>query len=211
MARRAVTASNALITKEGILISLDGASGSALKNAAHSLKTNGDKRAGVSEWDASGIFGDLAAAERDAGLPSARVLLLLYAADLAFRLRWEIRPALARGRTVIAVPYVETAVAFGRAAGLPGGWVRNLFDFAPKADESQLVNASAARGYQQGFIEFACKHVSGTRTGLSKEQLLARTRTSLKTAKAWPGAWPPRSSRSRDAAARKLSSRRPPA
>ena len=40
-------------------------------------------------------------------------LLLLYAADLAFRLRWEIRPALAEGYTVVAAPYVETAVAFG--------------------------------------------------------------------------------------------------
>ena len=51
------------------------------------------------------------------GAPSARTLLLLYAADLAFRLRWQIRPALAEGRTVVAAPYVDTAVAFGRAAG----------------------------------------------------------------------------------------------
>ena len=58
-------------------------------------------------------------ADAAAGAPSARTLLLLYAADLAFRLRWEIRPALAAGRTVVAAPYVDTAVAFGRAAGVP--------------------------------------------------------------------------------------------
>ena len=107
-------------TTSGALVSLDGVSGSALKTAARALKTDGYRGAGISEWDASGIFGELAAAERGAGAPSPRVLLLLYAADLAFRLRWEIHPALAKGRIVIAAPYIETAVAFGRAAGLAG-------------------------------------------------------------------------------------------
>ena len=52
---------------------------------------------------------------------SPRTLLLLYAADLAFRLRWEIRPALDAGQTVIAAPYLDTAFAFGRACGLSRG------------------------------------------------------------------------------------------
>ena len=64
------------------------------------------------------MFQELAVADEAAGAPSARTLLLLYAADLAFRLRWQIRPALAEGRTVVAAPYVDTAMAFGRAAGL---------------------------------------------------------------------------------------------
>ena len=76
------------------------------------------RRGGISSWDASGIFGEVVVAEESAGLPSARTLLLLYAADLAFRLRWEIKPALAEGLIVVAVPYVDTAIAFGRAAGL---------------------------------------------------------------------------------------------
>jgi hypothetical protein len=168
-------------SRQGTLVSLDGVSGSALKTVAQALKTNGYRGAGISEWDASGIFGELAAAEHDAGAPSPRVLLLLYAADLAFRLRWEIRPALAKGRIVIAAPYIQTAVAFGRAAGVPGGWVRNLFSFAPHAADTRSVDASSARGYLQGFVEFACQHVAGTRTGLSKEQLMARTRSYLKT------------------------------
>ena len=42
-----------------------------------------------------------------------RTLALVYAADLAFRLRWEIRPVLDAGGVVVASPYVETAVAFG--------------------------------------------------------------------------------------------------
>jgi hypothetical protein len=165
-----------------VLISIDGVAGGALAAAAEGLRTNGYRGAGISEWDASGIFGELIAAEQDAGAPSPRVLLLLYAADLAFRLRWEIRPALAKGRSVIAAPYIETAVAFGRATGLPGGWVRNLFAFAPRAVDCRRADAPSARTYQQGFVEFGCQHVSGTRTGMSREQLMARTRAFLKTA-----------------------------
>jgi len=177
--------------QRGTLVSLDGVSGSTLKTAAHDLKRDGYRGAGTSEWDASGIFGDLIAAERDAGAPSARVLLLLYAADLAFRLRWEIRPALAKGRVVIAAPYVDTAVAFGRAAGLPADWVRNLFGFAPAPAESRHVApppGSAALGSRtpqsgaaprEGFVEFGCRHVSGTPRGLSREELMARTRAYL--------------------------------
>ena len=60
------------------------------------------RRGGVSRWDASGLFDELVAGGEQAGRPSARTLLLLYAADLAFRLRREIRPTLAEGRTVIA-------------------------------------------------------------------------------------------------------------
>jgi len=186
---------------EGILISLDGVSGGALKTAARALKAGNYRGAGISEWDASGIFGELAAAEHDAGAPSPRVLLLLYSADLAFRLRWEIQPALAKGRTVIAASYVETAVAFGRAAGLPGGWVRNLFCFAPRPAEARSVDAASARGYLEGFVEFGCQHVAGTRSGLSKERLLARARAYLKAGAgrtrgpftASSGTWQPRS------------------
>jgi hypothetical protein len=167
--------------RRGTLVSLDGVSGSALKTAARALKTDAYRGAGISEWDASGIFGELAAAERSAGAPSPRVLLLLYAADLAFRLRWEIHPALAKGRDVIAAPYIETAVAFGRATGLPGGWVRHLFGFATPAAEARSVDASSSRGYLEGFVEFGCEHVAGTRSGLSREQLMARTRSFLRT------------------------------
>ena len=104
----------------GELVALDGINTRALRAEARKVlsKARG-RRGGVSVWDASGLFEELAYAGQDLGLPSARALLLLYAADLAFRLRWEIRPALEEGRVVVAAPYVETAVALGRAAGLP--------------------------------------------------------------------------------------------
>lgn len=180
--------------RHAVLVSVDGVSGRALAAAAQGLKADGHQGAGISEWDASGIFGDLAAADDEAGAPSARVLLLLYAADLAFRLRWEIRPTLAKGRTVIAAPYVDTAVAFGRAAGVPGGWLRNLFSFALEAAESHHLApsppaiASASRttrptvAIRSGFLEFACERVAGTGTGLSRQALMDRARAYLKTA-----------------------------
>src|SRR5207244_10549402 len=103
-------------------------------------------RTGISRWDASGVFQDLAVADAAAGAPSARTLLLLYAADLAFRLRWQIRPALAEGRTVVAAPYIDTATAFGRAAGLKAGWLTDLFRFAPPPTERRIVLPRRAHG-----------------------------------------------------------------
>lgn len=93
-----------------------------------------DARAGISHWDASGTFFELSLGGRKNLTLSPRTLLLLYASDLAFRLRWEIRPAVAAGQVVIAASYTETAIAFGEAAGLPRKWIVELFRYAPPAD-----------------------------------------------------------------------------
>ena len=142
------------------LVALDGINSRALRAEARKVLANArGRRGGVSVWDASGLFEELAFAGGETGLPSARALLLLYAADLAFRLRWEIRPALEEGRVVIAAPYVETAVAFGRAAGLPRRWLRDLFAFALPAAQWRHVDATPASGSSRrdGFVEFGLK------------------------------------------------------
>jgi len=90
--------------------------------------------AGISHWDASGTFFELLLGGRKNLVLSPRTLLLLYASDLAFRLRWEIRPAIAAGQIVIAASYTETAIAFGEAAGLPRKWIVKLFRYAPPPD-----------------------------------------------------------------------------
>jgi thymidylate kinase len=98
----------------GRLIAVDGVNGRVVRDAARELARDHHRRRGaVSSWDASGIFDEVELADDDGTPPSVRTLLLLYAADLAFRLRWEIRPALVEGRIVIAAHYVETAIAFG--------------------------------------------------------------------------------------------------
>jgi len=87
-------------------------------------------------------------------------LILLYAADLAFRLRWQIAPALEEGATVIAAPYVETVIGFGRAAGLPRLWLKNVFEFAPapgalwRVPESSIM-VNKRPGPADSFLEFS--------------------------------------------------------
>jgi hypothetical protein len=146
--------------KRGRLIALDGSAvglTSAAKDVARALAASDTPR-GVSPWDASGIFTELFAGGPGRA-PSARTLTLLYAADLAFRLRWQIVPALAEGRFVIAAPYVETAKAFGAAAGLPRKWLHELFRFAPKPDSAYHVthdshpsgHAGASHSYFECF------------------------------------------------------------
>jgi hypothetical protein len=138
-------------------------------------------RGGVSVWDASGVFGDLLVAGDRAGYPSARTLLLLYAADIAFRLRWEIRPLLAEGQTVVAAPYVLTAVAFGRAAGIPAKWLNDLFRFALRPNRARVVAAAPARRTTDrcGFFEFACDRLCTRPHGPARRDLVERGRLIL--------------------------------
>ena len=101
----------------GRLIAVDGSRGKDTAAAADAIVKR-LREAGVecaiSRWDASGLFGELAAAARGDRNISMRTLALVYAADLAFRLRWEIRPILEAGGVVVAAPYIETADRFRR-------------------------------------------------------------------------------------------------
>ena len=167
------------------LIAVEGVDAPAVRAAAKEALAGVERkrRTGISEWDASGIFHELAVAENSAGRASARTLLLLYAADLAFRLRWEIRPVLADGKCVVAAPYVATAVAFGRAAGLPARWLEDLFSFAPAADESLFVDSDTNRGRgTRGFVEFGCAHIHAALNGVTRPELAALTTAYLRTA-----------------------------
>src|SRR4029079_5689428 len=155
--------SGARVTTNGYrLIAIDGVNAHVIKHTARAVAaTNRRHRAGVSSWGASGIFDELTFADSEAGIPSMRTLLLLYAADLAFRLRWEISPALEDGRLVIAAPYVATPIALGRAAGLDPHWLADLFHFAPRATEHHAIDPAPAKAIaeRQGFVEFAWRHV----------------------------------------------------
>lgn len=160
------------------LVAVDGVNGAAMTATARGILSSSPKRQiGISAWDASGIFGEVVVAEDSAGRPSARTLLILYAADLAFRLRWEIKPALDEGLTVVAVPYVDTAIAFGRAAGLSTEWLTDMFRFAPKAGVRRLVTAPAARAIsdRKGFVEFGCQQIAGSFAGPPRRLLIRRT------------------------------------
>jgi len=125
----------------GRLIAVDGSRGAdVVKSAnrlAEALRARGVDCV-ISRWDASGLFGELSQAG-DCATVSPRTLSLVYAADLAFRLRWEIRTALEAGVVVIAAPYLKTAVAFGAGCGLPEQWLRELLRFAPPPELQALA------------------------------------------------------------------------
>jgi hypothetical protein len=164
------------------LIAVDCVNGQALRDAARKLSAAHRRdKAGISAWGASGIFDELPVAEPEAGIPSMRTLLLLYAADLAFRMRWEIRPALEEGRLVIAAPYVATAMALGQAAGLEPAWLADLFYFAPAPREHHVIEPPARQtADRQGFVEFAWQRLDTQAGDLTRRQLMDRTQRHLR-------------------------------
>lgn len=149
----------------GRLVALEGCRGPDLPLVGKRLVRHllhGGEEGGVSSVDASGLFFELRKGDKHIPQPSPRTLILLYAADLVFRLRWEIRPALQDGYLVVAAPYIETAVAFGRAAGLPKRWLVDLFKFAPPPDAVYRLKEKKETGpwkvkRSEGFVEFAIK------------------------------------------------------
>jgi hypothetical protein len=148
----------------GRLIALEGTLGTDVTDAAEELSrrlARGARDGGrISQWDASGLFKLMHPARRRHDVPSSRTLLLLYAADLVFRLRWEITPALRDGRSVIAAPYLETAIAFGVASGIQEAWLKGLFGFAPAPHICYRVKerkrSSGWKGKaRDGFLDFS--------------------------------------------------------
>jgi len=146
----------------GRLIAVDGTRAADVRKRAEDLRRELAGRkvaAGISRWDASGVFFEMGLGKRKHRVASARTLVLLYASDLLFRLRWEIRPALAEGQSVIAAPYLEAAFAFGCANGLSRDWLATLFRFAPEPDERYLARerkkSSGWGKEREGFAEFS--------------------------------------------------------
>ncbi|MEO8679663.1 MAG: hypothetical protein ABI665_11490 [Vicinamibacterales bacterium] len=144
------------------LVAIDGSRGSDVAAAAEALAAEVREHGAscvISRWDASGLFGEMAQAEVQQRQVSARNLTLVFAADLVFRLRWEIRPALAAGHVVIAAPYVDTAVALARACGLPEGWLREVLRFAPPAtirgwSRERKTDRAWKRRLDRGYPEY---------------------------------------------------------
>lgn len=154
------------------LIAVDGSRGADVEKSAIQLAAALQQRGMtcvVSRWDASGLFGELAQGPEHAAA-SPRTLSLVYAADLAFRLRWEIRAALDAGAVVIAAPYVETAIAFGAGCGLPEQWLRELLRLAPVADvqclarERKLTRTWKPR-LDRGYPEYCAALFEASRPG----------------------------------------------
>jgi hypothetical protein len=166
--------------RAGRLVALEGVSADPV--AARRLLarlTPGLRAAGVSPWDASGLFTDLERGAPQLARPSPRTLCLLYAADLAFRLRWQIQPALDAGRIVVAVPYVHTLVAFGRAAGLPQLWLVRLLAFAPPAARCYHLREPQGSVPLSGFVAFSGRQIAAAASPEAARRLFDKTAAAL--------------------------------
>jgi hypothetical protein len=165
----------------GRLFALEGTRSADLRAGAQyllrSLKAP-RTRSGISLWDASSIFQELSTNTAAGDPPSAKTLMILYAADLAFRLRWEIGPALDDGYTVVAAPYTQTGIKVGQAAGLSSKWLSALFEFAPKPEAAYWLDTHR-RGppltprSSSGFPEFCFVQVHRLSAHFAPEKLLA--------------------------------------
>jgi hypothetical protein len=162
----------------GRLIAVDGSRDKDVTAAANAVAAELKRRGvecGISRWDASGLFSELAAAGRGNRSVSARALSLVYAADLAFRLRWEIRPILEAGGVVIAAAYIDTAAAFGVSCGLSDTWLRELMRFAPvphfraRAQERKIDRAWKPR-LDRGYAEYAAVMLEATAGRVAKKE-----------------------------------------
>lgn len=194
--------------RRGRLIAIEAAGGQRLARAAgivaDALGREGEP-CGISRWDASGLFGDVVAAPAAPGGLSPRTLVLLYAADLAFRLRWEITPALDAGRDIVAAPYIATVVAFGEAAGLPRAWVQRMIGFAPAATHTCVLRerrddqtwklrpdqgfgeccATLLETRPQGFARRKTRRAMVTALSAASDDPRLRLRALAKTVKGW--------------------------
>ncbi len=173
----------------GRLIAIDGTQGADVTEAATALRNallERETTAGISRWDASGLFGDVVSApvhERDL---SPRTLLLLYAADLAFRLRWEIMPALEQRTIIVAAPYVTTAITFGLATGLSSEWLRTLFRFAPIPARTVVLREPKTaptwkRKPERGFGECCATLLEATPEGFRRKKTRGAMAIALST------------------------------
>jgi hypothetical protein len=154
-------------TPAGQLIALDGTRGRDLEEGARRVVKLLESKPGpgLSRFDSSNTFFELRLAKGKRGAAPPQTLVLLYASDLLFRLRWEIRPALAEGRTVVAAPYVQTAIGFGLAAGLSKEWLDELFAFAPPPDGALRLKEKRKGKVKEhktgnGYFDFCCWSLS---------------------------------------------------
>jgi hypothetical protein len=173
----------------GCLIAIDGTdSGDIARLAAELRKALTERKMPVviSRWDASALFTDFAAAPAQQRDVSPRTLMLLYAADLAFRVRWEIQPAIAAGQIVIAAPYVVTAAGFGVSTGLPYDWLTTLFRFAQAPDRTVVLRESKGGVWKRrpeiGFGECCAALLSATPEGFKRRKTRAAMATAMATA-----------------------------
>ncbi len=84
------------------------------------------------EWNSSDLVSGTIRRGKKKGLLTPTTFSLLHATDFADRFERQILPPLRAGYLVVCDRYSYTAFARDAARGCDPGWVRNLYQFAPR-------------------------------------------------------------------------------
>lgn len=89
------------------------------------------------------FIGDLVQriSKADLALPP-ETTVLLFAANLSYRVTSKVRPALEEGRTFVEDDFAYKMMARAHAYGLPSPWIESVFRFMPEPDVTVLLDVS---------------------------------------------------------------------
>lgn len=96
------------------------------------------------EWNSSDLVSSIIRRGKKKGLLTPTTFSLLHATDFADRFERQILPPLRAGYLVVCDRYSYTAFARDAARGCDPGWVRNLYQFAPRPDRTYYFQVPVA-------------------------------------------------------------------
>jgi dTMP kinase len=121
----------------GALIVVEGIDGSGKSTQLYLLKRYlelGGYKIHFTEWNSSPLVKSATRRGKEERMLTPVTFSVIHAADFADRCERQILPLLKAGYLVLADRYIYTALARDGARGCPLGWIRKMYDFAPKPD-----------------------------------------------------------------------------
>lgn len=129
----------------GVLIAIEGLDGSGKTTHARILNENLRRHGYNSEYTKEPSIGKIGSFIQSMILYSnimtePTVEALLFAADRVDHVKNFVEPRLRQGRIIISDRYVYSSLAYQGARGVDLKWLRNINEFAPKADISFYID-----------------------------------------------------------------------
>lgn len=135
------------LARQGVLLAGEGLDGSGkttvMKFVLRQLEQCGWEGL-ITNWnDVKDIY-NLTQRLTKAGYLDGNARILMGAAELAARYAYEVRPALAQGKVVVANKYMVSAIAHALARGCSREWVELVYEFAPQPDVTVYFDVAPA-------------------------------------------------------------------
>jgi dTMP kinase len=129
----------------GVLIAIEGLDGSGKTTHARILNENLRRNGHNSEYTKEPSIGKIGSFIQSMILYGNIVIeptveALLFAADRVDHIESYVEPRLKQGRTIISDRYIYSSLAYQGARGVDLKWLRNINEFAPKADISFYID-----------------------------------------------------------------------